>query len=139
MCRGAWLSDLNSRKAIIIYSQISSRFTASVAFYRHIYLKPQKVKKYRFCFNGQYVDGPRRDLQNKMKANLYVERKQNYKAMSSIVFKCSWFVLLILRLRRTQNEFCTKTRPCNAERERTSQTYEKKIESPACIWVYFYN
>ena len=45
LCRGAWLSDHNSRKAIIIYNQISSRFTASVAFYRHFDLKPQKVKK----------------------------------------------------------------------------------------------
>ena len=99
MCRGAWLSNLNSRKAIIIYSQISSRFTASVAFYRHFDLKPRKVKKYRFCFKGQLVDGPRKDLQNKMKANLYVERKQNYEAMSSIIFKCTWFILLILRLR----------------------------------------
>ena len=61
-----------------------------------------------------------------MKANSYVERKQNYKAMSSIVFKCTWFVLLILRLRTTQNEFCTKTRPCVTEHERTSQTYGKK-------------
>ena len=54
LCKGAWLSGHNSRKAIIIYSQISPRFTASVAFYRHFDLNPQKVKKKkRFCFNGQ--------------------------------------------------------------------------------------
>ena len=61
--------------------------------------------------------------------------------MSPIVFKCTWFILLILMFRRTQNEFCNKTRPCIAEHERTSQTYKKKKKnySPACMLVYFYN
>ena len=73
-----------------------------------------------------------------MKANLYVERKQNYKAMSPIVFKCTWFILLILRFRRTQNEFCNNTRPCIAEHERTSQTYEKKkITLRLVCWCTF--
>jgi len=56
--------------------------------------------------------------------------------MCSIVIRCIWLILPILRLRKTRNCFYTKTRLCLEEHRRTSQTAGEQA-SGLCIFVLF--
>ena len=57
--------------------------------------------------------------------------------MCSIVCRCIWLILLMLRLPKTRNDFYTKTRLCLEQHRKNFQSKHEENEPPACIYIYF--